>query len=104
MTRRLLPADGDRPLLASMIDFLHAAGHAVGSAQSVDGAQRQLDERGFDVLIADLSLDEEGREGFDLVRHARRKQPGIRTIMLTATDTAAARHEAVRAGVDTFLL
>jgi CheY-like chemotaxis protein len=88
----LLLVDDD-PLLSSlMVAVLESAGHRVRCVHSVERARAEIAKpQPIDLLISDEILDADGSagSGSELIRWARERRPGIKTLLVTgATDLA----------------
>jgi DNA-binding response OmpR family regulator len=90
--------DDSRSTLASLLTH---CGHAVVAAKNVHDGLRMLVIGSFDVLLSDLSLPD--GDGLDLVKAARTRQPGIRTVALTGRDSADDHQLGQNAGFDHYL-
>jgi len=97
----LLLVDDDRHVLASMADWLREQGYQLDTANSYATAVAALDRRGYDLVLADIRLGD--GDGFDVLAHARSKQPVPVVIMITGYGTVESAVEAIRAGAFDFL-
>jgi DNA-binding response OmpR family regulator len=104
MSRSLLLVE-DRPTISfALSDYFRTLGWDVECAASVVEAETRLGSRGFDLMIADLSLSEPGSiDGLELTRRVRREWPHTRTIILTAYGTPETERVAGQIGVDAFV-
>jgi DNA-binding response OmpR family regulator len=67
-------------------------------------AGRMLERFPYEVLLTDLHLTSHRRgEGLTVLEHARRKQPDIRAIMMTAFPSAEVELDALRLGANVVL-
>ena len=71
-------------------------GHAVQTASSPDAAERLLEASTFDLLIADLVMP--GMDGLELARLARRRDPHLAVLVITAHATVETALRATREG------
>ncbi len=92
----LLLVDDDRHVLDSMSDWLREQGYEVAEASSRADAIRQIDGRSFDLVLADVRLED--GDGFEVLAHCREHQPGTTVILLTGYGTVETGVEAIRAG------
>lgn len=100
---RLLIVDDEPAILFAMGDYLARCGYAVDRARSREEAERLLDRASYELILVDLRLGvSEPRGGLEVLRHARRHQPWVRMILLTAYGSAEV--EAEIAGLETVLL
>jgi DNA-binding response OmpR family regulator len=79
----ILLAEDDDLIRASLRHYLVRAGHAVLETSSAEQAQRYVDDVGqhIDFLLSDVAMP--GRSGADLVRHARRRRPGMAMALMS---------------------
>lgn len=92
----LLLVDDDRLVLDAMADWLRAKGFTVVEASSCREALAHLQETAFDLVLADLRLQD--GTGFDVLARCRQEHPDTIVILVTGYATAATGVEAVRAG------
>ncbi|HEU0166594.1 MAG TPA: GAF domain-containing protein, partial [Chloroflexota bacterium] len=101
-TTRVLVVDDDDDVRVTLTAVLQHQGYNVASAGTVATGRELLAGSPFDVIIADLRLDE-GRSGVDMVTEALERDPDIVSIILTGYVSTAAAVEALRGGVTNFL-
>ncbi|MBC8877162.1 MAG: sigma-54-dependent Fis family transcriptional regulator [Planctomycetes bacterium] len=92
----LLLVDDDHLVLDSMADWLREKGYSVSEASTCRDAIRQTDETTFDLVLADVRLQD--ADGFEILEHCRRAHPDTTVIMITGYATAETGVEAIRAG------
>ncbi len=97
----LLLVDDDRRLLESMTLWLRDQGLKVEPAASAEEATAAIDERDFDLVVADVRLGD--RDGFDVLNHSREKSPETPVILFTGYGTVDTAIDAIRAGAFDFL-
>jgi DNA-binding response OmpR family regulator len=98
---RVLVVD-DEPLICwSLRSALMKKGFEVITATSFKEGIREISSRNFDVLIADLKLDES--DGFNVIVEARNKNPLIKTVIITAFGDETSRHKADELNVNFFV-
>ena len=95
-TGSILLVDDDRQILESMSSWLRDKGYQTSVATNFTQATQQIDERPFDLVLSDIRL--EGRDGFDILAHARTKRPESAVILITGYGTAETGVDALRAG------
>lgn len=101
---RLLVVDDEEAILFAMCDYLGRSGYGVVGARSGEEAQAYLDQGSWAAIIADLKLDvSDPRGGLELVHRARRRQPGIRILLLTAYGSPEVESELAALGGSLFL-
>jgi DNA-binding response OmpR family regulator len=104
VTKRLLLIDDEETILFALDRYFSRNGFQVDCARELEEAEALAVCSGYDLVIADLSLTENGStEGLEILRHIRQTCPATRFILLTAHATALVEHEALRRGVDAFL-
>ena len=104
MTKRLLLIDDEETILFALDRYFSRNGFVVDCARELEEAEALAVCSSYDLVIADLSLTENGStEGLEILRHVRQTSPAARVILLTAHATAVVEHEAFRRGVDAFL-
>ena len=78
----ILVVDDERSVLATYALILQKQGYAVQTAISSVEARDILDQHEFDLLLCDYSLEQE-HTGFEVIEYARRKNPGVKAILIT---------------------
>ena len=86
-----------RRALESTID-LRMCGHAT----CLDEALAQIEERGPDVVVVDISLPD--GHGLDLVKTLRERRPEIRSVVFSMYDETIYAERAIRAGAFGYLM
>ncbi|MDC0279029.1 sigma-54 dependent transcriptional regulator [bacterium] len=92
----ILLVDDDCHLAESLADWLRGLAHHVVTASCLMDAKEQLLQHGFDLVITDLRIGQE--DGFDLIRHSRRRYPDIPVLVVTGYAMPDTAVEAVHAG------
>jgi len=102
MSATLLLADDDRPQREMLAGALEQDGYAV--LQAADGAEAlaRLRREPVDLLLSDLRMP--GLDGLELLDAARRLNPLLPVVVLTAFGTVETAVEAMRRGAFTFLV
>ncbi|MEW5844147.1 MAG: response regulator [Bacteroidota bacterium] len=98
---RVLVVDDETLICWSLRSALINKDFEVITATSFQEGIREISSRNFDVLIADLKLDES--DGFNVITEARKKNPLIKTVMITAFGDENSRHKADELDVNLFL-
>lgn len=98
---RVLIVEDDPGTRTFLSVALTRAGFDVGTASAAQPAMERLDEGTWQVVLIDIGLP--GMSGFDLVRHARRRFPGLATALMTADARVDVAMQALRSEVDDFL-
>ncbi|MBU6401925.1 MAG: response regulator transcription factor [Verrucomicrobia bacterium] len=101
---RLLLVDDHEVVRVGLRTLLQRAENIrlIGEAGTAAEAIRETDRLTPDVLLLDIRLPD--GSGFDVCRHAQKKHPDIRVLVLTSYADDEIVHEAIRAGADGYLL
>ncbi|HAY83062.1 MAG TPA: sigma-54-dependent Fis family transcriptional regulator [Planctomycetaceae bacterium] len=92
----LLLVDDDRSVLESMAGWLREQDYEVHDTPSCAEALALISEREFDLVLADIRLQD--GDGFEVLEHSRRTRPQCEVILLTGYGTVETGIEALRAG------
>ena len=98
---RILIAEDDRHLLASISRGLREASHEVEQATSGTAALTAARSGGHDAIILDILLP--GKSGLDVCRELREEGIRVPILMLTALDAVEQRIAGLDAGADDYL-
>jgi len=98
---RLLLAEDDADLVATLKKDLEAAGYAVDTADNGIDAEYLGDEGIYDIAVLDLGLP--GRNGIDVLKHWRASGSTLPVIVLTARNAWHERVEGFKVGADDYL-
>jgi DNA-binding NtrC family response regulator len=102
MTRkyRILVVDDEPNVLLTYRLILQQKGFEVSTAASSQEARKALAGEGMDLLLCDLSLETQ-ESGFTVIDCARKKHPGMPTVLLTgyASQEAVDRANALQAPI-----
>lgn len=98
---RLLLAEDDTELSASLHTRLKREGFAVDIAHNGVDAEFMGDEEPYDAVILDLGLPQ--RSGLEVLRHWRQRSNLVPVIILTARDAWHERVDGFKAGADDYL-
>lgn len=93
----LLLIDDDRSVLDSMAGWLRELGYHVEEAASFRAALESINRRRYDLVLADIRLDDEG-DGFQVMSHCHERHPDAAVILLTGYATVDTGIEALREG------
>lgn len=103
MLTRVLIVDDDSFARQVYGDCLAEAGHEIVTAKDAAEAATALDGSGpFDVVIADLVLP--GPDGFSVLADAKRRDPGVEVIVITAVDRVDPAVRAMKSGAADYLV
>lgn len=97
--KRILVVDDYFEMLSFLRSMLELSNHAyrVVGVPSAEEGMLELQQKAYDLLITDLRLP--GISGFDLARRARRLQPHMPVIMITAYTSDQGQQEAADLGI-----
>lgn len=98
---RILVAEDDRQLLASVSRGLREAGHDVAQATTGDAALATALGGEFDAIVLDILMP--GKDGLTVCRELRSSGSSVPILMLTALDAVEQRIAGLDAGADDYL-
>ncbi len=98
---RLLLAEDDKDLVATLKKYLKNAGYAVDAADNGVSAEFMGNEMLYDIAVLDLGLPE--RSGLDVLKNWRQKNNHLPVIVLTARNAWHERVDGFKAGADDYL-
>ena len=98
---KILLVDDEPQTLHTLSEFLGLRGHDVICAESAERAIALLAESTPDLVITDIRLA--GRDGLEVLREAKRVNPGVTVIVITGYATVETAVEAMRAGAYHYL-
>jgi two-component system, NtrC family, response regulator PilR len=93
---RLLLVDDEASLLEFLSLLFQSEGYIVDTADSVDAARRRLGERGYDLVLCDVSMPD--GSGLELLREVRGADERAAMIMITAYTSTSSAIEAMKLG------
>ena len=96
MQGRVLVVDDEKAMLLALKGLLGKEGYQVETASSGDEALRHIDTGRFHVVLTDLSMD--GIGGMEVLEHARRTDPDVAVIMITAHGSEKIAVQAMKLG------
>ena len=94
----VLVVDDESSVLFTYKLLLEQQGYGVTGVPSSATAQKELKKTKFDLLLCDLSL-EENHSGFEVIAFARESNPDIACILLTGYASVEAAQKAADMGV-----
>ena len=97
----ILLVEDETVLRESVRDWLVDEGYNVKTAEDGEQALKTVAEQEFGVVILDLRLP--GKDGLEVLREAREKQPAIKGIIITAYPSVDTAVEAVKSGAIDYL-
>ncbi len=95
---RILVVDDEPAVLLTYRMILEQKSYDVTVATSSRDARVALDRGGLDLMLCDLSLEEQ-HSGFDVIEYARRTHPEMRSVLLTGYATKEIADQAEREGI-----
>jgi DNA-binding NtrC family response regulator len=98
---KLLLVEDDRVVRITVSDALADAGYSVTAVADGTAALRALDAESFDLMLADIRLP--GADGITVFRHARRVQPDLAALLMTAYGDVADAVAVMREGARDYL-
>ena len=93
---RLLLVDDESSLLEFLSLLFQSEGYIVDTADSVSAARRLLGERGYDLVLCDVSMPD--GSGLELLREVRGADERAAMIMITAYTSTSSAIEAMKLG------
>jgi diguanylate cyclase (GGDEF)-like protein len=102
MAHAVLLVDDERFARTVYSDYLRAAGFEVEVAADAEAALAILQDRRFDVLVADVILP--GSSGIDLLSAAKQLDPNLEVVMITALDKVDPAVRAMKSGASDYLV
>src|SRR5262245_62166096 len=101
MAGRVLIVDDERGMRLALKALLSKEGYEVDTADSGEAAIRAIDQGSFHVVITDLSMN--GTSGMQVLEHARRVDPDLAVIMITAYGSEKIAVQAMKLGAVDYL-
>ena len=96
MQGRVLVVDDERAMCLALKGLLSKEGYQVEAVTSGEEALKQIETGSFHVVITDLSMN--GVGGMDVLEHARRVDPDIAVLMITAYGSEKIAVQAMKLG------
>src|SRR5438874_8541987 len=91
MQGRVLVVDDEKAMVLALKGLLGKEGYHVETAGSGEEALRRIETGSFHVVITDLSMN--GVGGMQVLEHARRVDPDLAVVMITAYGSEKIRSE-----------
>ena len=101
MVGRILVVDDEKALVLALRGLLSKAGHEVEVAYGGEEALEKIAPGAFHLLLTDLSLG--GLSGMDLLARARKIDPDLAVIMITAYGSEKIAVEAMKRGASDYI-
>ncbi len=99
----LLLIDNDQRLSTSMAQWLREQGYQVETAATFAEATTALGRKTYDLVLSDVRLADDDRDGFDVLKHCRENHPTAAVIMTSGSATVESAVDTIRAGAFDFL-
>lgn len=99
--RRVLVVEDNPSAREWLLDAISGLGCEAEAAETAGAALAVMAAGRFEVVVLDVNLPD--RDGLDLARELRARQPGLRLIGCSAEAFASTREAAIGAGMDVFL-
>ena len=97
----ILLIDDDEWIRDSLCIFFESEGCRLTAFETAEEGMEAIKKQTFDILVADYRLP--GMDGLAFLRHIRRTQPQVMTVLITAYKNEALISEATKLGVKVFL-
>lgn len=94
--QRILIVDDDTYICKLLNNYLNKNGYDSDLAFNGITALKKIDENQYDLVISDYRLPD--RDGFDILHHVKKKNPGIPVIIMTAYKDLATAVRLIKSG------
>ena len=101
-TDRILIVDDDDALRRMLVDYLTSQGYTALGVRSIQQASEALKTDSFDLVIADLRLDD--GSGLELLKQLKQTSPKTHAILMTGYATMDTAVEAIRIGLFDYMI
>ncbi|MGE5234203.1 MAG: sigma-54-dependent transcriptional regulator [Acidobacteriota bacterium] len=101
MQRRLLIVDDEASILEFLSLLFSGEGYTTETAASVEAARKLLAERGYDLVLCDVTMPD--GNGIELLREVRAGDSRTPVIMMTAYTSTKTAIEAMKAGAHDYI-
>jgi two-component system response regulator (stage 0 sporulation protein F) len=98
---RLLIVDDDEGMRENLAELFESLGYDVRTASNTPDALDVLEGRDVDLLLTDYKMP--GPTGVELIEAARKRQPALRAVLMTAFGDSFTEIESVRRGAVGYL-
>ncbi len=98
---RLLVVDDDPGMRENLAELFESLGYEVLTAANTPDALGELENAQVDLLLTDYKMP--GPTGVELIEAARKVQPGLRAVLMTAFGDSFTEIESVRRGAVGYL-
>src|SRR6476660_6990806 len=97
----ILVVDDESEIREGLELLLASEGYGVSSAETAESGLAKLEERPFDLLLLDVSLPD--RNGLDLLREIRRRDPYLAVVLITAYGSIDMARAAFKSGAQDYI-
>src|SRR6266487_4967880 len=101
MQGRVLVVDDEKAMVLALKGLLGKEGYHVETAGSGEEALRRIETGSFHVVITDLSMN--GVGGMQVLEHARRVDPDLAVVMITAYGSEKIAVQAMKLGAADYI-
>jgi DNA-binding NtrC family response regulator len=101
MQGRVLVVDDEKAMLLALKGLLTKEGYQVEAVESGEEALRRIETGSFHVVITDLSM--KGIGGMEVLEHARRTDPELAVVMITAYGSEKIAVQAMKLGASDYI-
>ena len=98
---KVLIADDERSIVATLEDDLREAGHEVLTSPDGNRALEIIRKEDVDCLVSDLNMP--GMNGMNLLQEAKKIRPGLQVIIITGYGTIESAVEAIKLGAADYI-
>jgi len=102
-TVHLLIVDDEEAIRFSMSEYFTQHGFKVDTARELEEAEELLGNNSYEVVIQDLRLGPSDRDGLEIIKLVRNRNPETRIVVLTAYGSTEVEDELLRSGADAIL-
>jgi DNA-binding NtrC family response regulator len=100
--KRILVVDDEPQILGFLKELFELDGWDVNAAPSGPEGIERIERERYDVILTDLKMP--GADGIEILRTAKKIQPDVEVVLMTAYGTVDSAIEAMRAGAFHFLM
>jgi len=97
----ILVIDDEAEIREGLELLLSSEGYSVSSAETGEAGLTRLEQEPFDLLLLDVSLPD--RNGLDLLREIRQRDPGLPIVLITAYGSIDMARQAFKSGAQDYI-
>ena len=98
---KMLIVDDEQEICEFLKDFFDDKGYTVFTAPTGDEALEIVIEKQPDILLLDIMMP--GKSGLETLREAKKLQPSLKVIMVSALETTDKIEAAMKLGADNYI-